>query len=68
MVVPSMVETALPSGVSAMVLKGVIQSTPMKRLATPEDVAKAILYLASSMSDFTTGQKVMVTGGNAPFL
>ena len=68
MVVPSMVETDLTSGVSEMVLKGVIQSTPMKRLATPEDVAKAILYLASSMSDFTTGQKVMVTGGNAPFL
>jgi len=40
----------------------------MKKNPTPADVAKAIVFLASSLASFTTGQKIMVTGGNAPFL
>ncbi len=68
MVVPSMVETDLSLGVSKMVVNGIIQKTPMKRLATPVDVARAVVFLASSLSSYTTGQKIMVTGGSPPFL
>ncbi len=68
MVVPSVVETDLTAGINKMVLKGMIQNTPMKRLASSVDVARAIVFLASSLNSFTTGQKIMVTGGNAPFL
>jgi 3-oxoacyl-[acyl-carrier protein] reductase len=68
LVVPSIVETDLSRLVPKMFLDKLKNETPMKRGALPEDVARAIVFLASSLSDFTTGQKIMVTGGNAPFL
>jgi NAD(P)-dependent dehydrogenase (short-subunit alcohol dehydrogenase family) len=40
----------------------------MQRLASPIEVAQAVVFLASSFSSFTTGQKFMVTGGGAPYL
>jgi len=36
---------------------------PMRRLATPEEIAKSVLYLASSASSFTTGSALLVDGG-----
>ncbi|MDP6560017.1 MAG: SDR family oxidoreductase, partial [Candidatus Binatia bacterium] len=35
-----------------------------KRLETPEDLAGTLVYLASSDSDFITGQTVVVDGGS----
>jgi len=68
LVVPSLVETDLTKHISKMFLDGIKNDTPMKRLATPLDVAKAVVFLASSLASFTTGQKLMVTGGSPPFL
>ena len=36
---------------------------PMKRLATPEEMARSALYLASDASSFTTGTALLVDGG-----
>jgi NAD(P)-dependent dehydrogenase (short-subunit alcohol dehydrogenase family) len=36
---------------------------PLGRHATPEEVARTVLYLASDQSSFTTGAMVMVDGG-----
>ena len=36
---------------------------PMKRLGTPDDVAYAVLYLASEESGFVTGAELKVDGG-----
>lgn len=36
---------------------------PAKRLGTPEDVAHAMLFLASDESSFITGQSIVVDGG-----
>lgn len=68
MVVPSIVETDLSRCVPKMFLEDMKRATPMKRNATPVDVANAVVFLASSLAQFTTGQKIMVSGGNAPFL
>ena len=68
MVSPSLVETDLTKNISKMFLEGIKHNTPMQRNASPVDVAKAVVMLASSMASFTTGQKFMVTGGQAPFL
>ena len=40
-----------------------IKKIPLGRSATPEDVAKAALFLASSDSDYLTGQAINVSGG-----
>ncbi len=36
---------------------------PMQRIATPEEVAGLITYLASSKADFITGQSFRIDGG-----
>lgn len=38
-------------------------STPLGRIAEPEEIAGAALYLASSASDFTTGAVLVIDGG-----
>lgn len=40
-------------------------SIPLGRLATPMDIAKAALYLASDLADFITGIELPVDGGRA---
>jgi len=41
----------------------VVESTPLGRWGTPEDVARAALFLASPDSAFLTGQMLMIGGG-----
>lgn len=40
-----------------------LNAIPMNRLGTPEEVAKTVLFLASSDSSFTTGAEILVDGG-----
>ncbi|MDW5442177.1 3-oxoacyl-ACP reductase [Polaromonas sp. SM01] len=40
-----------------------IAQTPLRRIATPEDVAGPVLFLASDWSGFMTGQTLFVDGG-----
>jgi NAD(P)-dependent dehydrogenase (short-subunit alcohol dehydrogenase family) len=44
-------------------LKMILDRIPLKRLAAPEDLICATIYLASSASDFITGQELFVDGG-----
>lgn len=37
--------------------------TPLKRFAEPEEVAQAILYLASDAAQFVTGAEIVIDGG-----
>lgn len=40
-----------------------LKHTPIKRMASPEDIANAVLYFASDESGYTTGQIMEVSGG-----
>jgi 3-oxoacyl-[acyl-carrier protein] reductase len=41
----------------------IIAQTPLRRLATPEDIAGPVMFLASDWSQFMTGQTLFVDGG-----
>lgn len=45
------------------ILEKVLARIPLGRLATPEDLIGAVIYLASESSDFVTGQTLFVDGG-----
>ena len=40
-----------------------IDSVPLKRASTPEDIAGAVAFLCSPDSDYITGQTLNVDGG-----
>lgn len=46
-------------------MDGTVRSRALKRVETPEDLVGACLFLASSESDFMTGQSLIVDGGSA---
>ena len=43
--------------------KVMAEQTPLKRLALPIDIAKAVLFYATDLSDFVTGNCLSVDGG-----
>jgi len=46
---------------------GLAAGVPMKRLGRPEEIAQAIVFLASDQAGFLTGQIVDVNGGKTAF-
>jgi NAD(P)-dependent dehydrogenase (short-subunit alcohol dehydrogenase family) len=44
---------------------GLIAGVPLKRAGTPEEIAKAIVFMASDQASFLTGQIVSVDGGKS---
>lgn len=50
-------------GTRASFREAIIEATPLRRLAQPQDVAGPVLFLASPWSGFMTGQVLFVDGG-----
>lgn len=61
---PSMVDTDLVAGTPDRVRQMMVSRTPLRRLATVDDVAGAILLLVSPHAQFVTGENLLVTGGD----
>ncbi|GJQ26317.1 MAG: beta-ketoacyl-ACP reductase [Phycisphaerae bacterium] len=62
-VAPGYIETDMTANVPGDVLEHVRQMTPMGRLGKPEEVASAVVYLASPQASFITGEVLGVNGG-----
>ena len=45
--------------------RGAAQSTPMRRVGSPAEVAQAVLWLCSDQSSFITGTVMPIDGGQA---
>jgi 3-oxoacyl-[acyl-carrier protein] reductase len=63
MVSPGMSETDLIADVSERARKVLAMQTPLRRLATPGDVAGVVAFLCSDASAFLTGADLPVSGG-----
>ena len=58
---PGVILTDMCKDVDPEILEEMAQENPVGRNGTPEDVAKAMVYLADA--DFVTGQVLPVNGG-----
>lgn len=62
-VAPGFIATPMTAKVPDKVLDMMKEKTPLKRLGRPDDVAYALLYLASDEADFVNGTILNVDGG-----
>ena len=62
-VAPHAIETDMSAEWSQEKRKAIIEAIPLKRLGQPEDVAAAVLFLASNKAAFITGEILDVNGG-----
>ncbi len=62
-VAPGFIESAMTDKIPELEKQKLIDQIPMKRMGLPDDVANAILFLASSLSDYITGKVITVDGG-----
>src|SRR6266478_3283718 len=62
-VAPGFIETDMVSGMPEAALAQIKAMTPMGRLGKPEEIADAVVFLASPRSSFVTGQVLAVNGG-----
>jgi NAD(P)-dependent dehydrogenase (short-subunit alcohol dehydrogenase family) len=64
-VAPGLTDTAQPRyGSSEAEIAAMAAANPLGRIATPEDIARAALFLASDDSGFVTGHTLHVNGGS----
>lgn len=62
-IAPGFIITAMTDQLSDDVKKGWYEKIPLHRGGTPEDIANTVLFLASDMSSYVTGQVIQVDGG-----
>lgn len=62
-VAPGFIETDMTDKLSGEMRDQLLQQIPLARLGQPEDIAKAVRFLASEDSSYMTGQTIHVDGG-----
>ncbi len=62
-VAPGFIASDMTDAIPAGILDEVIKTIPAKRIGNPEDVAAAVLFLASPDAGYISGQTIVVDGG-----
>lgn len=60
---PGLIDTPMIAGVMRERGPGLVAQTPLRRLGTADEVAGAVLFLASGLASFITGETLQVNGG-----
>lgn len=60
---PGPTDTPLYRGQPEKIREAFEKAIPLKRVATPDDIAGAALFFASNLADYVTGQILSVSGG-----
>jgi len=64
-VAPGLIDTPLTQGLHEEIRQKLIEAQPTKTMGSPEDVANVVAFLASSETQFITGQTIYVDGGKS---
>ena len=64
-IAPGFIKTDMTDQLSDAVKENVTQSIPLGEFGTPEDIANAVVFLASEQASYITGQVLCVDGGMA---
>jgi 3-oxoacyl-[acyl-carrier protein] reductase len=62
-VAPGYIDTAMTRAIPEKYREKLIEQIPLSRLGSPEDVANAVLFLASESANYITGNIIKVNGG-----
>ncbi|ULT99965.1 hypothetical protein L3Y34_000909 [Caenorhabditis briggsae] len=62
-VLPGFIRTPMTEAMPPKVLESMVSMVPQRRLGEPEEIANAVLFLASDTSSYVTGTTLEVTGG-----
>ncbi len=66
-VAPGFIESAMTEKLNEKQKDGILGMIPMKRMGTGNEIAAAVVYLASAEAAYVTGQTLHVNGGMAMF-
>jgi acetoacetyl-CoA reductase len=62
-IAPGYCDTAMVAAVAPDVLQSIVAGIPVGRLGTPQDIGRAVVFLASDAADFITGVTLDINGG-----
>lgn len=62
-IAPGFIQTRMTDVLTEGQKEGLLKKIPMGRMGDPQDIANAAIFLASSLSDYVTGQVLTVDGG-----
>lgn len=60
---PGFIETSMTHAMNETQKKMTMESIPMGRMGSPEEIANSVLFLASPLASYITGQVLVVDGG-----
>ena len=63
-VAPGYIMTQMISSMSDTILNVIKEQIPLKRLGLPEEIARAVIFLADEKAGFITGETLSVNGGH----